>query len=42
MISQSIINIFVTEEPSKTNYITEEIYAGDEDNEAPKNLLNLT
>ena len=35
MISQSIINIFVTQEPSRANYITEEIYAGDEDNEAP-------
>ena len=42
MISQSIINIFLTEEPSKTNYITEEIYAGDEDNEAPMDFENLS
>jgi len=42
MISQSIINIFVTQEPSRANYITEEIYAGDEDNEAPMDFENAS
>ena len=42
MISQSIINIFVTEELPKANYITEEIYAGDEDNEAPMDFENAS
>ena len=44
MISQLIINIFVTQEPSRATYmtITDEICAGEEDNEAPMDFENVS
>jgi len=44
MISQLIINIFVTQEPSRATYITitDEIFAGEEDNEAPMDFENVS